>query len=239
MKKLMYAIVLTALLAMVSASNAALVSDDFEDGDYTSDPTWTNVSGTWTVETETGNKWVKGAGSGAALEISTGITGSEGYAEVTVTGRLRFYSATVSNNNYAGIFLRNDAGTSYLWFRFWLDSADNNCDIRARKNSGDTYSSSAASNTGMTAIDTWYSFKGVWKSTNEYELWVDSGNGLTKVTSGSDTTSVVELGDFENVRCYTKSGAYNFGFDDIVVTPEPATMTLLLLGLPFALCRRR
>lgn len=250
MKQIKYAIVLAALLAIASASNAAtLVTDTFEDGNYNASPTWTVGAGTATMMpndpgTTNGNDWVKLTGSHGNIQTDTRIVGTAGYAQVAITARILFASTNDSGSNYASFYFISDDSNSYMKFLFFLDNNTyGDTYTYCRKSGSSTYSTPEAATTGMNAADTWYDVKCVWNSNDYYEMWVDDMDdnngtvGLQLVSSGTDTTDVVELGDLENVRCYTRGTGH--GFDDIVVTPEPATMTLLLLGLPFALRRRR
>ncbi len=50
-----------------------IIIDDFQDGDYTSDPIWTAYSGEWSVEQEEGYHWLEGEGT-----ISTPFTEAYG-----------------------------------------------------------------------------------------------------------------------------------------------------------------
>lgn len=93
------------------------------------------------------------------------------------------------------------------------------------------------------ANGTWYEIEVTMNyNTKKYDLTV------TNTTNSSDTASVTgadfysSLSDsFDTIVCVetgelTSAAAY---WDDISAVPEPATITLLLLGLPFALRRRR
>jgi PEP-CTERM motif-containing protein len=242
MKRLQWMVVLAVVSAVGLTSQAALVSDDFEDGDYTSNPTWT-PSGTITIETNdpgttNGNHWAKVSGSHGNIQTDTGIAGTEGYTQVAMTARILFTSDDLaSTSNYITFYLISDDGNSYMKFLFYLDdSTASGSYIYSRKDGSSSYTSDKV-NGGITAANTWYDVKCVWNSNNYYEMWIDGGSGLTLVVSGTDTVNVVELGDLENVRYYTRGPAQ--GLDDIVVTPEPATMVLLGLGGVGLLIRRR
>ena len=60
----------------------------------------------------------------------------------------------------------------------------------------------------------------------------------TKSFYCGDTVGLVEI-QFVAYDIIKTGGYAGYWMDDVSVTPEPATMTLLLLGLPFALRRRR
>ena len=88
------------------------------------------------------------------------------------------------------------------------------------------------------ATGTWKELKITWDTTaGKYHVYYDgteetSGTGASFVNSGTTNRIVVQNG------WGTGTGFASY-VDDVSVTPEPATMTLLLLGLPLALRRRR
>ncbi|MCD4826062.1 MAG: LamG domain-containing protein [Phycisphaerae bacterium] len=95
---------------------------------------------------------------------------------------------------------------------------------------------------GRTATaDVWSHVKFRWNGTdssNNSQFWLNGVLGYQQTYDVGKTLvsndNPVLIGSLSN----TSSG-YTGGIDDVSLTPEPATMTLLLLGLPLALRRRR
>ncbi|MCD4825612.1 MAG: hypothetical protein K8S55_13535 [Phycisphaerae bacterium] len=99
--------------------------------------------------------------------------------------------------------------------------------------------------------DAWYHVGFKLENTTGIEvtstLYFGTGTSLTQVDTDTDTTLTSDdtLGDtalrIGAMAGYTGSASRHFkgAIDQVTFTPEPATMTLLLLGLPLALRRRR
>ena len=92
----------------------------------------------------------------------------------------------------------------------------------------------------------WYGIRMVVDTTNTsasnpygtYDVYIDSGSGFVLETDDYGIDHSMGTG-MTRFNAYISSGVYDAAYDGLSITPEPATMTLLLLGLPRALRRRR
>ncbi|MCD4824186.1 MAG: PEP-CTERM sorting domain-containing protein [Phycisphaerae bacterium] len=101
--------------------------------------------------------------------------------------------------------------------------------------------SSAGTDTLAFSEGTTYGVKVVLNdAANTFDLYIDSGLGYALLADDYDLfdASAGNLDTFVFVRS-DGATAYSSQMDDLSIVPEPATMTLLLLGLPFALRRRK
>lgn len=77
-----------------------------------------------------------------------------------------------------------------------------------------------------------------WAANNYYEWTLDASTIESYRTHDSITLRVANVTN--SITLYFRSRTHTGGsHPELVVTPEPATLSLLLLGLPFALRRRR
>lgn len=178
---------------------------------------------------------ITSANKGAYLTFGSGsnddVYTATYYHKVTANGTSDDTMMTSFSQNLWNIFAQVDAritlenpGTS---------STIDHFDIVAVDNSGDT--------TVLTncSADTWYEVKVVIDVPNKkFDVSAREAGGTWSTTqTGLDFSYAAT--SFDTVMCRSNgSGPYEY-WDDIKVVPEPATMTLLLLGLPFALRRRK
>ena len=88
--------------------------------------------------------------------------------------------------------------------------------------------------------DTWYELKmTVDMGTGKFSAYVKDGGGVWQGSADMDFIDTTGVSSLDKVLCGSDAwGPYSY-WDNIKIVPEPATMTLLLLGLPLALRRRR
>ena len=158
-------------------------------------------------------------------------TNPQAYRNFTVTenvvGEFTLQAAVSSASNL-NVYLRDSAGQIGTYIRI---------------NSGGAYAVENGSTTNITPGGSWAdtgatSFKVVTNTTaRTYDVYVNGSStaSATGVSFYHNDTSTAGLGRFQVSRFTGNDGLV----DDVSITPEPATMTLLLLGLPLALRRRR
>ena len=253
-KTLLMVVVVIGLATGVS--NAALsvitVQDNFNDGDFTNNPTWAhggvawNVQDTWGTYTYDSN-FIRpyGAGSGTAVLVTgSGTLVDKWELEFDVQwglGKDNFYME-VRNDSYQGYGVQ------------WNEDDT----IRIFRRSSSTVRSTLASSTlaqstlahGV-AANPFYTVKLIREDrmidgddTNDNIcLYVDdsllcSFNERDDSLGEFDASTATKLFWYDT---FASSTAQTKFLDNVTLStiPEPATMTLLLLGLPFALRRRR
>ena len=188
------------------------VVDDFEDGDFTSNPVWT-PSGSCNILKESGdNYFLQLTGNGSHITTPSGIgIGDDDYTDVTVTGRLKF---SIACN--ARVYLISYNPDTHIIFILATDGL-NKCGVYVRKNGGTTFSHQV-SDIGLAQTNKWYSFKLVWTREACFEIWIDSGSGLELVWSECDPIALSpEIGSFDALLLLYTTGA-TVKFDNINVT---------------------
>ena len=260
MRKMLLSVLVAGVIALASpAANAAetYFADDFEtnglpgnDNLTASVPTptgtsWTEYEGGDHATADTINIMQSGSPTNSYLNL-TAASGNDGtdvsvalanFASTTPgTGLVQLTFDTTFNDtatHIPGVAMR--LGSAY---RFKLRFRDIGTDNTIQYQDADHDWNNFATPVGF-AMDTEIAIKIVVDEANgDFSLWI---NGDLKVDNStapilgtaSDGVNKVE---FKSNTYYT--GNCNWDIDNVVV-PEPATMTLLLLGLPFALRRRR
>ena len=94
---------LVAFLFLLALPAAALVTDDFSDGDFTNNPTWTGTADRWTIAPLDGNPALRADGTAASdtIYLATPSEVSRGRWSFTFAHR----DVNLSNFNGARVFL--------------------------------------------------------------------------------------------------------------------------------------
>ena len=224
---------IVAVLGLAAGvSNAALLQDNFNDGNYDG---WTVAGGTMTAA----DYYFVGTSYGAGSHYdhaSQGLSSSTDkfYSEFSMRcgvdsqgggGHLRLRNS--SNNGY-GVVLAS--GSNLIEFR--------------KYSSGSLMDSVSYT----LSTSTWYNFTWIY---DPDDATYGGTNGSMYLYEGHGTSGTLLKGfapdekfsGFNNCtfldHC-TGTSNQHYGLDNLLINvPEPATMTLLLLGLPLALRRRR
>ncbi|NQX66961.1 family 43 glycosylhydrolase [Paenibacillus alba] len=197
-----------------------LVQDDFEDGNYTSNPTWTVTSGTWSVgidPTNASNKVLNQTDAGEGI-ISVGDTSWKDYTAVA-----RFN--TKAGGAYPGFYFRYQDTNNYYYFQMQLL----NTLALSKKVAGTATTISTKSYT-MTA-NTWYTLKTIVKGSSIKCYIINNGveTLVFDVTDTSLTQGKLALRNkwqafsMDDVNVTTLAPAVP---SNLTVTPSPSTTTL-------------
>jgi hypothetical protein len=234
-------------VGLAGIGSAALVVDDFEDGNYTANPQWTILTDSWEVVQETGgNDYLR-----MKKTSSTDTDGqiyTQGSPAITdgfeLTMRIKPENTALSSNNYQRAYVGNKsswtAATTYnnsYYFQV-ANKANTGADVSIQKwtSVGTTRVTLASTNA--------YTFDGSWvdvKFTYDSSLASDNlklylGDMLNPYLTATDH----DFTTFDTVVLHTKDADnYQWGIDDVTVVPEPATMVLLGLGGVSSLLLRR
>ncbi|MCD4823687.1 MAG: PEP-CTERM sorting domain-containing protein [Phycisphaerae bacterium] len=266
MKKLVGILVVLALVGLFAMpASAALVNTTFEENSAGAGTWNTTTSNDWDEpDIASGVNWVPSSTTDrVSFGTYTGVTAPEG----TQCGRI-YSSSTGAYSATLDIASGTNTGTyTMTWYAMQKmqgtgDHVYDNSRVRIRDDAQDVAaqismyndSESGTDTYGIAYADSGHQFNklmnmdyGTWY---EFELVLNYGTqkfDFKARENGTTTWTAVTNKDFressvslDQISCITDSGGESDGYwDDINVTPEPATMSLLLLGLPFALRRRR
>ena len=189
-------------IAMAEVLDGQSFSDDFTDGDYTSDPAWTVTSGSWSVSS---GVLENAYNASSTSTIKRDITGDS----VTTNFSYSYYDASVSG--YGATVILNDTDTENLDVAVVFDT--DSVDIKSYDGSSWTVEATAA--IGIT-VDDWYDAQVVKDGDHIEVWWGDKDTTLTKTVSADlDGYYGMDLMQF-----YIPAGS-TVGLDNINVTlPE-------------------
>jgi len=209
-------IIFGLVLILLSSFVSAYVVDDFEDGDYTSSPVWSED------ETSGGSASVQSSISyegSYALDISTNSNGDNGLY------RLKTSISHLDVDENISVYVRKSSTTTDV-LRVWLADYD---DFTPRLNLGlrsDGTIKYNGDNIALTQIsasysaNTWYEFK-INRNSNSFDFYVyDSSGSLLNSALGVDVASSYNSGDFDGIYLEGQdadaSTAENY-FDNVAV----------------------
>ncbi|MCD4824243.1 MAG: PEP-CTERM sorting domain-containing protein [Phycisphaerae bacterium] len=247
MKKLITLVMAAAVIGLAtSVGNAAvLLQDNFDDGNYNG---WTVLGSSVVTAT---NGYLEGtrdaANTNDIVEQALSSSTAKFYCEFSM--RCGVDSQGNDEFNSGMIWLRNS--TTNVGYSVKLDGAANEIYLGtcATADSFDTITYTLNANT-------WYNFTWVYDpndtssgSNGSMYLYAGHGTGGTLLSDGFDPGAAVTSAFNECVFFDKGTGVtgpppqnQHYALDNLYigdVVPEPATMALLMLGLPLALRRRR
>ncbi|MCD4823652.1 MAG: PEP-CTERM sorting domain-containing protein [Phycisphaerae bacterium] len=229
MRKLAAILMLVAVVGLVAGpASADIYSTGFEasgetygnftDGDINGQNGWTVSGGSaWITTTDA----ISGSRSQRAERDGTNADARKSFAaEAIISAEVKVMRTTSSGAH--AIFLGDANGNWATTVLF------ENGNITVRN--GGSYSGTL----GTFVANDIVTIKMVANATTQtYDAYI--GGSLVADDYAFRETTLGTLNTFRNFVASSNDGL----IDDLVITPEPATMTLLLLGLPFALRRRR
>ena len=265
MKNVMTVVMLLALVGLVTGSaSAVLVNTTFEQdspnaGDWTVDqggpPAYYGV---WDEEDiASGVDWTQSAST--PLFVNTEAYNGDQCGRIRSSDRARLDFASGENTGtytatyYAMLDGDNDSSIGVANMIFEQDDAAYAAkiglrDLSAAEGGAGTFRIRYVSDAGAWVTltdnalhDVWYKFELVLNYGDEkYNLTVTDTDTPTNSWNRSNLVFRHATANSLDRVCVDGDGGDDSSYwDNIHVTPEPATMSLLLLGLPFALCRRR
>ncbi len=239
MKKVMLAVMVLSVSTVGFGALSTVVSDGFQDGDYTVEPVWTpSTAGNWQVIQEPGNP------SNYVLDQTNTDSIDLNFSAYTYNGRndptgpewqlsFKYSSGLYNGNNFSstkvfvgdfgkGLWI-NDSNPYWGWAKCaWVDGGP----VQGWGTGGDQ--------TGVY----WYQVTLAWEGST------DTLTGtITDIAAGTSQSNSWTTGGFNSISSISLGGTLDGGkqkyFDDVVfaAAPEPATIGLLLVGL--GLIRKR
>ncbi len=169
--------------------------DEFTDGDYTSNPTWTVTGGTWAVSSEKLTQ--SDASSGGWKKLTAG---SSGWTDYVFSAKVKPTSITHAYPNVGLILRAQDVNTYYGFFHH---QDDNTWRVYDYQDAGYIFTSSATSLT----MNEWHELKAKVVGSS-LKFYVD-GVLIADLTDSTMSTGYIGL-----LTLYTAAE-----FDDIKVTP--------------------
>jgi len=217
-------ILILLLFQLISQGYAQVVtvSDDFEDGEFTSDPRWSGNTDAFRIADEAGNRLLQlDAPEAGRSYLSTASAAAYGRWEMNV----RFDFATLSASNNLTIFLISDLAD--------LTGELNGYALIAGESGSDDAFELVRYDGGSVAETVLRGTTNV-NSGGDYRVGVDrspEGRWTLSVASGSDSEPSAEAegtdntyatsGYFGIMPAYTSTRSDAFYFDDVVITKSP------------------
>ena len=216
---------LAVLLSLPIVPAAAQVSDDFSDGDFTSNPTWTGTADRWTIAPLDGDPALRTDGTAASdtIYLATPSTVSRGTWSFTVTHR----DVNLSNFNGARVFLTADTADLegnvlgyYLQF-----GASNSDEVRLYRQDGDPATGRVLlGRSAEPLLEGDASTLAVTVTRSEAYEWVVSVDGTPLFTSTDGTYTASRF--FGVWVKHTQAAAQGFFFDEVAVQGEAGPVDL-------------
>ncbi|MDR0970471.1 MAG: lamin tail domain-containing protein [Lentimicrobiaceae bacterium] len=207
---------LCILLLFPSVIAAGQVIDDFSDGDFTHNPTWSGSDTIFTVNsafqlqlnaTDAGRAW-----------LSTPIESS------TETVEWRFWireNFTPSGNNFCDVFLSSNmpdltVATQAYFLRFGEAGSNDAIELYRKTEDGNTLICRGTN--GLIASSFALSVKVVHDKTGKWQFFVDPANNGMYALEAEGTDNTYDIGGFFGfLATYTKSNSTKFYFDNVYV----------------------
>lgn len=205
----------------------AQVTDQFTDGDFTANPTWTGSTSDFTVNTS------KQLQLNASVAGISALTTSHGLTDFNTNKEWRFYikqSFAGSSSNYSRVFLTstiNDItqGNDFGYFIQFGESGSNDA-IRLYKSESAVETVICSGPTAQIANSVNASIRVIRKTNGDWLVYMDAtgGENYTLIATANDTSQYV--GGYLIIGCvYTASNATKFFYDNIYVGDEILDLT--------------
>lgn len=207
------------LLLLVYNISFAQITDDFSDGDFTNNPTWSGDAGAFIVNTSQ-QLQLNSSGTGisylsSALNLAS-LDSSEWRCYVSQT-----FSGSTSNNGK--IYLTSDQAnleSPLNGYFIQLGEALSNDAVELFKQSGTTVTSIARGTNAAIANSFAISIKVTRSNNAEWKLYVDYSGGTNYLFQAGGTDASFNTSAFFGVVCtYTSSNSTNFYYDNFSYGP--------------------
>lgn len=203
----------------------AQVTDDFSDGDFSSNPTWTGTTDRWQIDTTGGNLRLQSNGLAEADTLTLATASAQAYGRWTVT--FAHTDVNLSNANGARIFLLADSDDLIGAVQgYYLQLGTNNTDqVRLYRQDGLPTSTNRvelgrseapilAGDTNTIIIMTERTSDGTWH--------VVAGNDTLLTATDNTYTTSTHFGLWVK---HSASAGHSYFFDDIHIASSPPTDT--------------
>lgn len=203
--------------------NTSLFYDDFQDNNYTSNPTWTVQSGGWTIDNLSGNYWLEGTDAAATEILSSPSTQAYG-----IWG-FKYSFDVATNNEYVRYFLMmsadnaNPSGANADGYYVWVDggiTAGARLQLRRLDNGVPT----TLITTDWTPGTAWHTVRITRNASNIFELFYDN---VSKGTATDNTYTTSAYTGIWNTGVNTND---NHKIDDITKSNYNYDVTLNAVG---------
>jgi len=192
-------------------------SDDFSDGNFNSNPTWTGSTGEFIVNSSLQLQLNSSGSSSSYLSTNNNLTNLND-KEWRIWVKQSF-SPSASNNGRVYLCAdNNDLLSVTNGYYLQLGESGSNDAIRLFKLDNSTSTEICAGSNGQISSSFETSIKITRSASGDWTLYADFSGGQNYTLQASSNDASTLLGDFSGVVCnYTSSNSSKFYFDDIFI----------------------
>ncbi len=215
----------------------AQLTDDFADGDFTANPTWSGTTSSFIVN---GSKQLQLSNSVAGTSYLTTSFVNADLSQFNVEWQLYVKQTfSPSGSNYGRVYLvsdQSDLTQPLNGYYLQFGEAGSNDAIELFRQSGTTRVSICRATNGAIAASFAVRVKVLRSSSGNWQLFADYNGGSTFLLQASSNENTNSASLFAGIECvYTLTNAAKFFYDDfsIVSTPIPDVTPPTLLSATF------
>lgn len=257
--KRLFLVGMVGVLSVALGVNAAVVTDHGVSYWKFDETSGTNADDAWNTNendgtTETGATWTTttaGLNSSGAISLdgtTAGQVNVSDHSSLDITGAISVEAWVNVNTHvaWAGIVNKGPAATPAYVLMMYSDGRP----YFQVKDSANTTRNCYSTSIPVLALDTWYHLVGVFDG-EDISIYINKSEykkdftGAFTIRTNDDALVIGAIGTSEfngivdDVKIYDKALLSAEVTQNYNAIPEPATITLLLLGLPFTLRRRK
>ena len=233
-------VLLATCFTLSAVSSAAPITDNFTDGNYTANPSWTVHAGTWDVNGGELRQIANAAGNDTGTPRTIQLDGVVGGSSFTVQTDLRVDSPDAQFGvDAVGIAFRIQSATKMYVAYLFPDYVPTNGDLRVFKIDGASRTFvGTAQNMGFTPGETWSTMT-LAVVDNAFTVTLVNGSNSFSHTFTDNTSPFTAGGVGLFSETYVANAIGLFDNVSVVAVPEPTSGTLAALVTCWTFVRRK